>query len=137
MARGDIFPFIWTLSSFEFDATHDKRMLYAVDVTGGGRVLAAQALKHDADLRKLAIIMHRIWADGSEFCWSREEGDRTTIGETLRGTVVPKLTMPDFIRRPTKPEAGRPGASAGAEIQTLPGPRVSALPLPLGGGSSM
>jgi hypothetical protein len=37
MARGDIFPVIWTQSSLEFDATHDNRMLYAVDVTGGGR----------------------------------------------------------------------------------------------------
>jgi hypothetical protein len=23
--------------------------------------------------RKLAIVMHRIWTDGSEFRWSREE----------------------------------------------------------------
>jgi transposase len=26
-----------------------------------------------AVVRKLAIVMHRIWADGSEFRWSREE----------------------------------------------------------------
>jgi transposase len=22
--------------------------------------------------RRLAVIMHRIWADGTEFCWTRE-----------------------------------------------------------------
>ena len=23
--------------------------------------------------RKLAIVMHRIWSDGTEFCWARNE----------------------------------------------------------------
>ena len=23
--------------------------------------------------RRLAVIMHRIWVDGTEFCWTREE----------------------------------------------------------------
>jgi len=23
--------------------------------------------------RKLAVVMHRIWSDGAEFCWTRNE----------------------------------------------------------------
>lgn len=28
--------------------------------------------------RKLAVVMHRIWSDGSEFRWTREEANSST-----------------------------------------------------------
>ena len=27
--------------------------------------------------RRLAVVMHRIWVDGTEFCWTREEAVAT------------------------------------------------------------
>ncbi|TFW53501.1 IS110 family transposase, partial [Bradyrhizobium sp. MOS001] len=41
----------------------------------GVRVAKRRGLRRAvvAVARKLAIVMHRIWADGSEFRWTREE----------------------------------------------------------------
>ena len=41
----------------------------------GARVAKRRGLRRAvvAVARKLAIVMHRIWADGSEFRWTREE----------------------------------------------------------------
>src|ERR1700719_1502022 len=49
--------------------------------------------------RRLAVIMHRMWSDGTEFRWTREmaptikSDERQTVGATIQRNDVPRGTM--------------------------------------------
>ena len=49
--------------------------------------------------RRLAVIMHRMWSDGTEFRWTREmaptnlSDQRQTVGATIQRNDVPRGTM--------------------------------------------
>ena len=71
--------------------------------------------------RRLAVIMHRMWLDGTDFGWQREPKKRSRcrgLSRSERG-VAPMITVPHLDARASRPWPAAPGASP-----ALPPPRA-------------
>ena len=47
--------------------------------------------------RKLAVTMHRMWIDGSEFRWSTPPGEVTASLDRIGARTTPKITTSSTI----------------------------------------